>query len=114
MVANADKKKDGTLEPREGKGTPQGGVISPLLANLYLHFTLDLWLTKHYPEVSFVRYADDVVIHCKSKAEAEEVLEAVKKRLEEVKLKIKQEKTHIAYCKDYRRKEDMKQSNLNS
>jgi len=98
------EKKDGTLEQRKGKGTPQGGVISPLLANLYLHFTLDAWLTKHYPEVSFVRYADDVVVHCKSKGQAEDVLEAIKKRLKEVKLEIKQEKTHIAYCKDYRRK----------
>ena len=97
-------KKDGTLEQRNGKGTPQGGVISPLLANLYLHFTLDAWLNKHYPEVSFVRYADDVVIHCKTKEQAEEVLEAIKIRLKEVKLEIKKEKTHIAYCKDYRRK----------
>jgi group II intron reverse transcriptase/maturase len=97
-------KKDGALEQRNGKGTPQGGVISPLLANLYLHFTLDAWLNKHYPEVSFVRYADDVVIHCKTKEQAEEVLEAIKIRLKEVKLEIKQEKTHIAYCKDYRRK----------
>jgi len=98
------QKKDGTIEDRQGRGTPQGGVISPLLANLYLHFTLDVWLTKHYPEVSFVRYADDMVIHCKSKAEAEKVLEAVRQRLAEVKLAIKEEKTRIAYCKDYRRK----------
>ena len=97
-------KEDGVLKEKEGKGTPQGGVISPLLANLYLHFTLDVWLSMHYPEVSFVRYADDVVIHCKSKEEAEDVLEAVKGRLKEVKLEIKQEKTHIAYCKDYKRK----------
>lgn len=102
------EKKDGTLEQRNGKGTPQGGVISPLLANLYLHFTLDVWLTRHYPAVSFVRYADDVVIHCKSKEEAEELLEAIKVRLTEVKLAIKQEKTHIAYCKDYRRKQEHK------
>lgn len=98
------EKQDGTLEPRNGKGTPQGGVISPLLGNLYLHFTLDAWLTKYYPEVSFVRYADDVIVHCKSKEEAEGVLEAIEKRLKEVKLSIKKEKTHIAYCKDYRRK----------
>lgn len=97
-------KKDGTLEQRNGKGTPQGGVISPLLANLYLHFTFDVWMDKQYPEVSFVRYADDVVIHCMTKEQAEKVLEAIKIRLTEVKLAIKQEKTHIAYCKDYRRK----------
>ena len=98
------QKQDGTLQPRAGKGTPQGGVISPLLANLYLHFTLDVWLSKHYPQVSFVRYADDVVVHCTSKAEAERVLEAIKQRLAEVKLQIKEEKTRIAYCRDYRRK----------
>jgi group II intron reverse transcriptase/maturase len=98
------KKQDGTLQPKAGKGTPQGGVISPLLANLYLHFTLDVWLSRHYPEVNFVRYADDVVVHCTSKAEAEKVLEAIKRRLEEVKLQIKEEKTRIAYCRDYRRK----------
>lgn len=69
---------NGTLKQKQGKGTPQGGVISPLLANLYLHFTFDVWLTKHYPAVSFVRYADDIIIHSKSKAEAEEVLRAVK------------------------------------
>jgi RNA-directed DNA polymerase len=96
--------KEGDLISRQGKGTPQGGVISPLLANLYLHYSLDLWLTKHYPEASFVRYADDVVIHCNSKRQAEEVLAAVKVRLSEVKLQIKEEKTRIAYCKDYRRK----------
>ena len=100
------QKKDGAMEERKGKGTPQGGVISPLLANLYLHFTLDVWLSKNYPQVSFVRYADDIVVHCKSKGEAEKVLEAIKARLEEVKLKIKKEKTRIAYCKDYRRKEE--------
>jgi RNA-directed DNA polymerase len=98
------QKEDGTLEQKNGKGTPQGGVISPLLANLYLHFTLDAWLTKYYPQVSFVRYADDVVIHCTSKTEAEEVLEAIRRRLAEVKLQIKEEKTRIAYCKDYKRK----------
>jgi RNA-directed DNA polymerase len=99
------QKKDGTVEEKQGKGTPQGGVISPLLANLYLHFALDIWLGRNYPEASFVRYADDVVIHCKSKAEAERVLIAVRERLREVRLKLKEEKTRIAYCKDYRRKE---------
>jgi len=96
---------DGGLMQKQGRGTPQGGVISPLLANLYLHFTLDLWLSKHYPSASFVRYADDIIIHCNSKAEAEKVLKAVRERLAEVKLQIKEEKTKIVYCKDYRRKE---------
>jgi len=100
------KKTDGTIEKKQGKGTPQGGVISPLLANLYLHYALDMWLSKQYPEVSFVRYADDVVIHCKSKEKAEEVLEAIRRRLKEVKLEIKESKTRIAYCKDYRRRKE--------
>jgi len=98
------QKHDGTLQQRAGKGTPQGGVISPLLANLYLHFTLDMWLSKHYPKVRFVRYADDIVVHCVSKAEAEGILAAIKVRLAEVKLQIREEKTRIAYCKDYRRR----------
>lgn len=97
------QKPDGSIVGKNGKGTPQGGVISPLLANLYLHFTLDLWLSKNFPQVCFVRYADDVVIHCTSKQEAEEVLEAIRRRLSEVSLAIKEEKTRITYCKDYRR-----------
>lgn len=100
------QKADGTLQPKEGKGTPQGGVISPLLANLYLHYTLDKWLSKYYPKVSFVRYADDVIIHCTSKEQAEEILEAVEKRLAVVKLRLNRAKTQIAYCKDYKRREE--------
>jgi group II intron reverse transcriptase/maturase len=99
-------KADGSIEERNGKGTPQGGVISPLLANLYLHFTLDVWLSKNFPHLSFVRYADDIIIHCRNKTQAEKALTAIKERLKEVKLAIKEEKTRIAYCKDYRRKEN--------
>jgi RNA-directed DNA polymerase len=99
------QKQDGTVEPKQGKGTPQGGVISPLLANLYLHFAMDKWLSSHYPTVRFVRYADDVVIHCSTHQQAEQVKEALINRLTEVKLRVNESKTHIAYCKDYRRKE---------
>lgn len=95
---------DGKLLAKAGKGTPQGGVISPILANLYLHFTLDKWLSKHYPDVRFVRYADDVVIHCNTKEQAEYLLEAIRERLGQVKLQVNESKTHIAYCKDYKRK----------
>jgi len=98
------QKQDGTVEPKQGRGTPQGGVISPLLANLYLHFAMDKWLSKHYPTVRFVRYADDVVIHCSTHQQAEQVKEALINRLAEVKLRVNESKTHIAYCKDYRRK----------
>ncbi|ERM80152.1 hypothetical protein P872_14400 [Rhodonellum psychrophilum GCM71 = DSM 17998] len=98
------QKKDGTIVPKQGKGTPQGGVISPILANLYLHFAMDKWLSKHYPRIRFVRYADDVVIHCSTHQQAEQVKEALINRLAEVKLRVNESKTHIAYCKDYRRK----------
>lgn len=98
------QKKDGTIEQKQGRGTPQGGVISPILANLYLHFAMDKWLAKHYPQIRFVRYADDVVIHCRSLEEAEHVKSALITRLAEVKLRVNESKTHIAYCKDYIRK----------
>src|SRR5690606_15042905 len=100
------QRKDGTLQQKEGQGTRQRGVISPLLVNPYLHFSLAMWLSKHFPEVNFVRYADDIVIHCNSKEEAEKVLEAVKQRLIHVKLRVNSSKTRIAYCKDYKRKEN--------
>lgn len=98
------EKADGTSTARE-RGTPQGGVISPLLANLYLHFALDKWLTKHYPNISFVRYADDIVVHCSTQEEATIVLNAIMQRLTEVGLRVNEQKTQVVYCKDYRRKE---------
>ena len=93
----------GEEEIRE-KGTPQGGVISPILANLYLHYALDKWLEREYPKVKFERYADDMVLHCKTRKEAEEVLEAIKIRLQECKLELHPEKTKIIYCRDEWRK----------
>jgi len=96
--------KEGKECDRTGKGTPQGGVISPLLANVFLHYALDKWLEKNCNHISFVRYADDMIIHCNSKAEAENILQAIKDRLQEVKLRLNEEKTSIVYCKDYRRK----------
>lgn len=100
---------DGEQYERGGKGTPQGGVISPLLANVFLHFALDQWLSINYPGIDFVRYADDMVLHCETKEEAEEVLLGIRIRLEEVKLRLNEEKTKIVYCKDYRRKEEHEQ-----
>ena len=73
-AAREDRK--GEVESTPGKGTPQGGVISPLLANLYLHYVLDKWLEFKYPGVKFVRYADDVIVHCDTKAEAEQILQS--------------------------------------
>lgn len=94
---------DGTLMKSE-KGTPQGGVISPLLANLFLHYAFDLWMQRHQPHIPFERYADDVVCHCVSKAQAEWLLAAIEKRLAECKLELNLQKTKIVYCKDDRRK----------
>jgi len=96
--------KEGKEHDRGNKGTPQGGVISPLLANVFLHYALDKWLELNYPQLSFVRYADDIVIHCGSKEEAEQILKAVKERIEQVKLRLNETKTRVVYCKDYRRK----------
>ena len=95
--------KEGKEYDRQGKGTPQGGVISPLLSNIFLHYALDKWLEIHYPQTSFVRYADDMVIHCSTKQDAEQILTAIKERLHQVSLRLNEEKTKIVYCKDYRR-----------
>lgn len=97
--------KEGVLKPKEGKGTPQGGVISPLLSNLYLHYVLDKWLELNYPHIAFVRYADDVVVHCESEQEAITLLEAIRQRLEVCKLQLSETKTKLVYCKNYHRKE---------
>ncbi len=99
-------KADGTVVDRAKKGTPQGGVISPLLANLFLHFGLDKWLEQNYPQVKFVRYADDAVVHCQSKVEAQQLLAAIEQRLKRIGLQLNEAKTKIVYCKDYRRRQN--------
>jgi len=90
---------DGTLDART-KGTPQGGVISPLLANLFLHYTFDAWMRRKYPHIRFERYADDAVVHCGSERQAREVLTAIRGRFEQCGLELHAEKTRIVYCKD--------------
>jgi len=94
--------KEGVVGERT-LGTPQGGVISPLLANLFLHYAFDNWLVRNYPETPFERYADDMVIHCRTYKEAEMLLEKVKDRLKECHLAVHPEKTKIVYCKDRNR-----------
>ena len=96
--------KDGNRRYRNGTGTPQGGVISPLLANLFLHYALDKWFEIKYPQLRFVRYADDAIIHCNNQAQAEIVLQAIKQRMIECGLEVNEKKTKIAYCKNANRK----------
>lgn len=89
-------------------GTPQGGVVSPLLANLFLHYAFDAWMAKNHRGNPFERYADDIVIHCRTKEEAERVLADIKQRLTECKLTVHPAKTKIVYCRDSQRKSDYK------
>ena len=95
----------GELIQKQGKGTPQGGVISPLLANLFLHYAFDKWLEQRDKKVAFTRYADDVILHCNTKSHAEQILNQVRQRMESVGLELHPQKTKIVYCRDYRRKE---------
>lgn len=90
---------DGTLAVRE-KGTPQGGVISPLLANLFLHYAFDVWMQRHYPVVYFERYADDIIVHCKSEKQALWLKDVIARRLAQCHLELHPEKTKVVYCKD--------------
>lgn len=99
------QKKDGEIVAKDGKGTPQGGVISPLLANLFLHYAFDMWIVKRFPSISFERYADDVIVHSHTRKQAEAILQAIKERMAQCLLELHPEKTKIVYCKDYRRKD---------
>jgi group II intron reverse transcriptase/maturase len=95
---------DGSIVART-KGTPQGGVVSPLLANLYLHHAFDMWMGRNFPSNPFERYADDIIVHCSSKAEAEHLLVSIRERLQGFDLELHPEKTKLVYCKNYLRKE---------
>jgi RNA-directed DNA polymerase len=96
---------DGALVERD-KGTPQGSAVSPILANLFMHFAFDSWMVRNYPGCPWERYADDAVVHCVSKEQAEQVLAAIAERMEEVGLRLHPDKTRIVYCKDGKRRGD--------
>lgn len=95
---------DGSLSSKRTLGTPQGGVISPLLANLFLHYSFDMWMKENFKQNPFERYADDIIVHCKTEEEAIKLKELIKVRLSKCKLELHPEKTKIVYCKDSKRK----------
>src|SRR5665809_94857 len=97
------KHPDGSLQQRS-KGTPQGSAVSPILANLFMHYAFDTWMARNFPGCPFERYADDAVVHCKSRRQAEHVLGRIAARMNEVGLRLHPEKTRIVYCKDGRRR----------
>ena len=96
---------DGTLVERT-KGTPQGGVVSPVISNLFLHYVFDVWMGKQHQEKPWCRYADDGVVHCKTEREAQELLISLKQRFAECELELHPEKTKIVYCKDDNRQRE--------
>jgi len=94
---------DGTLQQRD-RGTPQGSAVSPVLANLFLHYAFDVWMAREFPTVRFERYVDDAVVHCVSESQARKVGGAIAERMVEVGLRLHPEKTRIVYCKDGKRR----------
>jgi RNA-directed DNA polymerase len=97
--------EDGSVVSRTA-GTPQGGVISPLLANLFLHYAFDMWMARSNPTIPFERYADDAICHCKSAEEAKSLWGLLADRFAACKLVLHPVKTKIVYCKDANRHGD--------
>jgi RNA-directed DNA polymerase len=94
---------DGTLRPRD-RGTPQGSAVSPVLANLFMHYAFDMWMARENPGVPFERYADDAVVHCVSRGPAERLVAAIAERMEQVGLRLHPDKTKIVFCKNANRR----------
>jgi RNA-directed DNA polymerase len=97
------EREDGTTVERT-RGTPQGGVVSPILANLFMHYTFDLWMARTHPDLPWCRYADDGLVHCRNEQEAQALKAALRARLTECRLEMHPTKTKIVYCKDGKRK----------
>jgi RNA-directed DNA polymerase len=96
---------DGTVVERD-RGTPQGSAVSPVLANLFMHYAFDSWLEREFPAVEFERFADDAVVHCATERQARQVWAALSERMESVGLRLHPDKTKLVYCKDRKRRRD--------
>lgn len=104
LKADVKRQQDGRMEKRN-EGTPQGGVVSGLLANIFLHFTFDKWMEIHYPDIQFERYSDDIVVHCISEKQALFIKSRISARFKECKLKVNEQKTKIVYCRNDKNRE---------
>jgi RNA-directed DNA polymerase len=100
----APLKRPGRALEQRSKGTPQGSAVSPILANLFMHFAFDTWMVRNLPGCPFERYADDAIVHCRSRRQAEDVLVGIAARMQEVGLRLHPDKTRIVYCKSDRRR----------
>jgi RNA-directed DNA polymerase len=97
------QRPDGTLQQRD-RGTPQGSAVSPVLANIFMHYAFDMFLAREFPTVEFERYADDAVVHCVTERQARQVWAVLSKRMEDIGLRLHPDKTKLVYCKDSRRR----------